>query len=145
MNTINKIGIAALTRLFSSQKFGKGSVWVSEDEIDLSKGHSDQSVNSHHGNIQTCGGVNYAVWSIELGFHWLDMKEGLSVGQALTQLLLKLEKNDVYPSHIIMKSWWSGDMIEGVENTYTIYRVTQEQQRLIKLHIEKVRPQATLV
>lgn len=141
MNTINQIGIAALTRLFSSKRFGAGRIEISKEEIDLCLEREQQSTNVHYGNIQTSGGVRFGIWSIELGLHWLVMDEECpSLGVAIIQLLLRddLVHRSTCPTHIIINTWWSGDMVDGRDETYKIHRLSQQQELMVKtIHSER--------
>ncbi|HEY0908511.1 MAG TPA: hypothetical protein VGE35_04145 [Candidatus Paceibacterota bacterium] len=147
MNTLSKIGQAALTRLFYSGRKGAHKVEFSTEEFDLTKVVRWERVNDHYGDIQTVGGTNYLVWGIELGLRHLETVEGETFADAIARLLAH-ENNGtnravyhhdgdwIYPSHIIRCSWWGGDMFSNREETYTVYRFTQKQDE----EIENLRP-----
>ena len=73
----------------------------------------------------------YRIWSIEIGLLPLKLKEGQTLLNGIVKKLNKLQKEDS-PSHIIIgESITKDGVIPEVTTTYTIYRLTLEQETLI--------------
>ena len=132
MNTLTKIGQAALTRLFYSGKIQAHKVEFPSEAFDLTKVVRWHRGNDHYGDIQTVSGESYYVWGIELGYRHLETTEGKTFADAIAELLAKDRNQRFYPSHIIRCSWWGGDMFSNREETYTVYRFTQKQDEEIE-------------
>ncbi len=135
MNTITKIGKAALTRLFSSKKFNADKITfddfgfnlagiVPPDEAGGTKWFGDHSIKDE--------GTSYYIWSIELGLHSLEAAEGETFADAIANFLRNHSPFGPYPSHIIVCSGWSDDEEDECRYVYAIHRFTQEEDRAIE-------------
>lgn len=119
MNSINKIGVMALTRIFAKKPLvSKEKTYVSE--VIFSK----QEINSTVLFREDCD-KSYKIWSIELGIIDVPLKANQSVYNAALRTLKKLQK-DTVPSHLIISKTVKEN--NQVITTYTIYRLTEEQE-----------------
>ena len=120
MNSINKIGVMALTKIFSKKTFGnQKNTYITK--VVFSKQDIDSNVLSREDRNQS-----YKIWSIELGVIQLHPKADQSIYKAALRILKKLQKESV-PSHLIISKTVrheNGIVIE----THTIYRLTEEQE-----------------
>jgi hypothetical protein len=119
MNSINKIGVMALTKIFKTKPYdSKGTTYVSE--VIFSK----QEINFD--TLLMNNSKFYKIWSIELGVIYVDHKPNQSsVYCAILKTLKKLQKNGV-PSHIIISEMVRED--KKITNTYRIHRLTEDQE-----------------
>lgn len=119
MNTINKIGVMALTKIFTKKPYvSNEKTYVSE--IIFSK----QEINSAVLSREDCN-KSYKIWSVELGIIDIPLKANESVYNATLRTLKKLQK-DTVPSHLIISKTVRGS--NQVITTYTIYRLTEKQE-----------------
>lgn len=146
MNTIAKIGKAALVRLFSSTDFRVAgtdtniSFEFPSEDFDLHALQRNGYINEHVlGSIQYIGGVSFHVWGIRLGLVTFEVRDGETVAESLERTM---EERAFYcPSHLIV-SRWSSDDLNGNEARYTIYRLSQEQEKNLK---ELLTPEVSMV
>jgi hypothetical protein len=122
MNSINKIGVMALTRIFAKKPF------ISLEKTFISRViFSKQEINEQVLS-RSDWGKSYKIWSIELGIIDVPMKGHQSVYRAALRVLKKLQKESV-PSHLIISKVVTVD--DKITTTYTIYRLTEEQERIM--------------
>jgi hypothetical protein len=119
MNSINKIGVMALTKIFKTKPYdSNGTTYISE--VIFSK----QEINFD--TLLMNDSKLYKIWSIELGVIYVDHKANQSsVYCAILKTLKKLQKNNV-PSHIIISEMVRED--KKITNTYRIHRLTEDQE-----------------
>ena len=116
----------ALTRIFERKPF------VSNDQTYVSEViFSEQEINFAVFSREDYN-KSYKIWSIELGIIDVPLKANQSVYHAVLKTLKKLQKNDV-PSHLIVNK--SVKESNQVITTYTIYRLTEEQELAMYLKI----------
>jgi len=119
MNSINKIGVMALTKIFAKKPFfSKDKTYFSE--VIFSK----QEINSSVLSREDCD-KSYQIWSIELGIIDVPLKANQSVYNAVLRTLKKLQK-DTVPSHLIISKTVKES--NQVITTHTIYRLNEHQE-----------------
>ena len=129
MNSINKIGVMALTKIFNKKPF------VSQEKTYISKViFSKQEINSEVLSRKDWN-KSYKIWSIELGIIHVPIKGDQSVYHAALRILKKLQKESV-PSHLIISKTVTVD--NEITTTYTIYRLTEEQE--LTMYFEGLMP-----
>lgn len=132
MNTVNKIGRAALSRIFGSNKFNAVEIRFPSEEFDLKQIICFKALNHHYGETQFITGDCVYLWGIELGLQRLERLNGNTYLEAIAEFLAKDKNRVVYPSHIITCSWVGGDEFSNKDETFTIFRFSQEQDRMIE-------------
>jgi hypothetical protein len=132
LTTIAKIGEAALTRLFNPhntinamEQSSCDVVFPKQQMYDLDAKIETTYHNSHYGSIQSISGRAYSVWSIGIGQRGLDIMDGDTALDAIARL--DCLKTLIPPSHFIVRDW-SSDDISGDHETYTVYRLSQQQE-----------------
>ncbi len=118
MNTINKIGVMALTKIFGKKPFVSNEKNYISELIFSKQEISPASFSKDYDK-------SYMIWSIELGIINVPLKINQNVYRAVIKVLKKLQKDSV-PSHLIV----SEIKLESIKvtTTYTIYRFTEEQE-----------------
>lgn len=134
MNSITKIGKDALEKYFSkkpifvkelNQKWFTRVVF-SKKPIELSITRNSDFTEANRMNYRF-----YKIWSIEIGMLSLELKEEQTLLKGIVRKLNKLQKQDA-PSHIIVcESNTKDGTTPEVTTTYTIYRLTDDQELLI--------------
>lgn len=147
--TIAQIGKAALLRVFkphntiNALEQSSTSVVFPDEQYDLSKPIKSSYSNQHFmGSIQARSGNAFLVWGIQCGLHYLGkIEEEQSAFRAIAKLdcLHTKTSNGGYgihaaPSHFIVKEWSSDDM-SGDHETYTVYRLTPQQERDVRSYV----------
>ena len=119
MNSINKIGVMALTKIFAKKPFvSNEKTYVSE--LIFCK----QEITSDILNQEDCD-KSYKIWSIELGIIDVPRKANQNIYQATLRVLKKLQK-DTVPSHLIIIR--RVELDNRIIKIHTIYRLTEEQE-----------------
>lgn len=119
MNSINKIGVMALTKVFFKKTFVSNERTFSSEVI-FSKQEIDPKIM-----FREDGHKSYKIWSIELGIIELFPKANQNLYAAIIRTLEKQQREDV-PSHLIISEVIGNDNSETT--THTIYRFTEEQE-----------------
>lgn len=134
MNTLNKIGKAALSRVLSARKFWgdepckmeSPSIFFQDQPFDLNRKFEGVAhTNEHYGNIQTRSWGNLEIWGIELGLVCLEPKPG----QTILEAILELTTSRAKPSHIIQHNGGASDV--GNWSSYKVTRFNHDQDKLI--------------
>ena len=129
MNSINKIGVMALTKIFAKKPFvSNEKTYVSE--LIFCK----QEITSDILNQEDCN-KSYKIWSIELGIIDVPRKANQNIYQATLRVLKKLQK-DTVPSHLIIIR--RVELDNRIIKIHTIYRLTEEQE--LTMYYEDLMP-----
>jgi len=129
MNSINKIGVMALTKVFSKKPLVSNErTFVSE--VIFSKQEINPKLISRED-----GRKSYKIWSIELGIIDLPFKANWNLYESIIRTLEKQQREDV-PSHLIVSERVEDDDTETT--THTIYRFTEEQE--LTMYFEDLMP-----
>ena len=135
--TITKIGNLALGRLYGNKYDPMGGYErqfiISKENIDLEDFADDKMFNSHEQGVRYCKGVNIEIWGIALGLQQLPM-EGSLIFNEITDIVVRLKE---VPSHLIKREW-ADDDFTGFKETYTVYRLTQNQMSEIHQAAEQL-------
>ncbi|MCR4280550.1 MAG: hypothetical protein NUV82_03950 [Candidatus Komeilibacteria bacterium] len=144
MKTITKIGKDALTKYFSKKPaFMKElrekwftEVIFSKKPIDLST-----SLDTDFEQKLPTNYSFYKMWSIEIGMLSLELKKDQTLLKGISKKLNKLQKEDG-PSHIIAGERITRNCtIPEVTTTYTIYRLTEDQE--LEIYFDYLLPSIT--
>ncbi len=134
MNTLTKIGEAALKKLLSSAEF-RGLDPETQVQIDFPNIYPDLSAKvgnhnfkEHFGSFQVCRGRAYWIWGIALGLRDLDINEGETLLDGIDKVMMYYSVPQ--PSHVIVFDWSEDDFLDS-SKTYTVYRLSQVQDRLL--------------
>ncbi len=134
LTTITKIGEAALTRLFkphttiNAMEQSSCAVLFPREEYDMEAPLEFGSSSYHWGELHFNSGSGYMVWSIELGLKALVVLDGDTALDAIGRLECLAHTN---PSHFIVREF-SSDDVSGDHETYTVYRLSQKQEKSIQ-------------
>ncbi len=140
LNTLTKIGAAALTRLFNSATFRGANpetyvrVTFPKDPILLDAKSEDSGSNEHWGSLQFHSGTATFVWGIELGLKEVLLAEGEILLRGIQKIMSSYSVPP--PSHVIIFTWNESDFESS--KSYEVFRLTQGQDRLLQEHRQKL-------
>ena len=120
MMTITKIGRLALTRLLKSEGFNATSIQFPAEELDLNQVDTSACICGGREEVQSSG-VNFHIWSIELGFAALEPGIEQRLIDGIEKSLVK--HSWVFPTHII-KHVWAED-----RSHFIVHRISERQAR----------------
>lgn len=128
--TINKIGNLALNRIYGNVDDPQGdyerTFIIANEEYNLLQNADPSYFRSHKFGVHYNAGTSYEVWGIKLG-----LKKFRDSPKTLFEAIIEIvrESKEV-PSHLIKREYTSNDYT-GTKETYTVYRISQEQRQII--------------
>ncbi len=134
MISLTKIGEAALKKLLSSAEF-RGSNPETQVRINFPNTYPDlfakvgnHNFIQHFGSLQSNHGRVYWIWGIALGLRELDINENETLIDGIDKVMMYYSIPQ--PSHVIELDWSEDDFLDS-SKTYTVYRLSQVQDRLL--------------
>lgn len=129
MNSIAKIGRSTLTRLFCSEVLPSAEPTFPVQPIDLDV-QNDIGYMSEYNEERVGSGKGYILYSYVFGLVHVEFeRDGETLFDGVVRCIR--EKGLSMPHFIIVATWPHKDDI-GTSHTYTAYRITRLQERLIR-------------
>ena len=128
--SINKIGNLALNRIYGNLYDPQGdyerTFVIANDDYNLLQNADPSYFRSHKFGVRYNTGTSHEVWGIKLG-----LKKFRNSPNTLFEAIIEIVKESKeVPSHLIKREYTSDDYT-GTKETYTVYRIRQEQKQII--------------
>lgn len=137
VNSITKIGKAALTKLFKSSRFCGHkecvTVYFPNNEMPLDTPVCVPEQTVRWGNIDWVSCRSFFIWGIELGLIPLSPRANKDILESIKDVIQRQpDSNLPIPSHIVCFNWIHAEGAEKDKN-YAVYRLSSHQENAIKL------------